>query len=159
MENRVGDHIPSENEINAEVKSLDAMRKKTDAFGCSLSVEERRTRTRFRPGGEKVVADVARIAKKYGIDNDDTPVAGMLADLALAARVRPAAAAAQALADRFSDTEMEAESECWHACTALYSQLSERAKNNAELRAELADAKAFFATGKRRKLPPATPAT
>lgn len=153
MENRVGDHIPSENEIQAEVKALDAIRKRTDAFGCSLSVDERRTRTRFRPGGEKIVSDIARIAKKYGVDNDDTPVDGMLADLALAKRVRPAAAAAQAIADRFGDTEMEAESECWHACTALYSQLLERANNNAELRAELAETKGFFATGRRRKLP------
>jgi len=159
MENRVGDNIPSDTEIQNQVKTLEALLKKTEAFGCSLSVDERRTRLRFRPGGEKVVADVARLAHKYALDNPDTPVDGMLADLSLAQRIRPVAAAAQALADRYADTLMEAESEAWHAATALYSQLSERAKNNPTLAAELAEVKSFFATGKRRKLPAATPTT
>jgi hypothetical protein len=52
---------------------------------------------------------------------------------------------------------MEAESEAWHAATALYSQHSERAKNNPTLAAELAEVKSFFATGKHRKLPATAP--
>ena len=60
----------------------------------------------------------------------------------LAQRLRPVAAAAKALADRLSDTTMEAESEAWHAATSLYSQLTERARNNPSLAAELAEARA-----------------
>ena len=42
----------------------------------------------------------------------------MLADLSLAQRIRPVASAAQALADRYADSLMEAESEAWRAATA-----------------------------------------
>ena len=151
MEDRVGDPIPSEAEVKSEAKTIDGVYAKTEGYGCSLTKEERGTRAHIRPGGEKVVADVAHIADKYGIDNPDTPVAGMLADLLLAQRIRPASIAARALADRYEDTIMEAESECWHAATALYSLLVERAKHNPQLAGEIASLRAFFATGKRKK--------
>ena len=54
MENRVGDTLPSEAEIKAEVKAIEGVYGKTEAYGCSLTVDERRTRARFRPGGERV---------------------------------------------------------------------------------------------------------
>lgn len=151
MENLVGDHLPSEAEVGKLVKQLEDVAHKLEAFTIKLTPDARRMLPKFRPGGDEVVARVATLAKKHDVDNDDTPVAGMSADLALVRRLAPLVSAATQLAERLDDTTLQAQGECWHAATSLYSLLMARAKNNAALASELADTRAFFATGRRAK--------
>lgn len=153
MENRVGDTIPSAAEVTKLVKDVEAIGAKVAPYTVKLTPDERMRLVKFRPGGEAIVELVARLCGKYNVNSDDTPVDGMNADLELAARLRSLAAAADLLARTLDDTELEAEGECWHAATANYSLLSLMARNNAALAAELEPARAFFATGARRKKP------
>lgn len=157
MDNRVGDHLPAEAEISKAIKQLDDIKSKLAAYCVTLTPDERRSRLKFRPGGEAVVNKVAKLAKKYEVDNDDTPVAGMLDDMTLAARIASLASDASTVAQMLDDTLLQAQSEAWQAATSLYSQLRERARNNATLHAEMEELVAFFATGKRAKkaAPPA----
>lgn len=155
MENRVGDHVPTQPELDRQVKTLDDLRAKNAGWTVKLDAQQRKQAPKPRTGAEPKVRMIARLAVKYGVDSTDTPVDGMLADLELADRVTPVAQAAALLAETYDDTRLQAEAEYWHAATALYALLRDRARNNQELAKELEDVSQFFALGKRR---PKTPA-
>jgi hypothetical protein len=156
MDNLVGEQIPSEPEVKKQVQQLQEIAKRSEGWAVKLYPERRRQLLKFRPGGERVVERVARLAQKYSVDSDDTPVEGMLADLMLAQRLQPLVDAARILSGRYADTVLEAQAECWHAATALYTLLKARARDNRELAAELDEVTKFFAIGRRRPKPPAT---
>ncbi len=158
MKNLVGDHLPSDNEIAKLEKAIEDVVTKLTPFTVKLTPEERRGTLKFRPGGERVVQLVADLTKKYKLDDTDTPVDGMIADLALSQRLASLARVADLLAQLVDDTTLEAQSECWQAATALYSQLSLRARNNAQLATELAEATAFFASKRTKAAATATSA-
>lgn len=153
MDNRVGDTIPPEAEVAKLVRAIEAVAVKVERYTVKLTAQERKGLLKFRPGGEAIVELVARLAIKYKSNADDTPVDGMKADLELSQRLRPLTAAAELLARTLDDTELEAEGECWHAATANYTLLNLLARNNPTLASELEPARAFFATGPRRKKP------
>src|SRR5262245_53913345 len=80
MDNKVGDTIPSEREAAKLAAQLDALEKAIADFSVTLSAEERRRQLRFRPGGERAVQLVARLAQKYKLALRGAPIEGMLAD-------------------------------------------------------------------------------
>jgi hypothetical protein len=159
MEDRVGSHVPSENDVQKLVGQVESIVHKIREYAVALTPDERRSLTKFRPGGEAIVALVGQLAKKHGVDAEETSVEGMHADLLLAQRLAPLAGAADALAQLLDDTVLEAQGECWHAATANYSLLSVKAKNLPDLAESLAPARAFFATGRRRNKPSPPPTT
>ena len=106
---------------------------------------------KMRTGGEPIVADIAKLASDHGITLPQITVDGMLADLALAQRIRPLASAIAQLNQRLSDTVLEAQSECWWAATALYTSLLRVSSGDPVLAAALKPIVDFFAVGRRKR--------
>ena len=149
MENKVGDTVPSEDTINATNEELTKARQKLKPFLVSLSVEERRRALRFRPGGEAIVALMAKLARQTGVSLPGVSVEGMEGDLALSNGLSSVEENAQAFLDAVSDTRLQALSEAWWAATALYTSLSRVADSDPELARALKPATEFFAVGRR----------
>ena len=149
MENKVGDTVPSEDTLNATNEELTNARQKLKPFLVSLSVEERRRALRFRPGGEAIVALMAKLARQTGVSLPGVSVEGMEGDLALSKTLSSVEENAQVLLDAVSDTRLQALSEAWWAATALYTSLSRVADSDPELARALKPATEFFATGRR----------
>ena len=149
MENKVGDTVPSEDTLNATNEELTNARQKLKPFLVSLSVEERRRALRFRPGGEAIVALMAKLARQTGVSLPGVSVEGMEGDLALSKTLSSVEENAQVLLDAVSDTRLQALSEAWWAATALYTSLSRVADSDPELARALKPATEFFAVGRR----------
>jgi len=149
LENKVGDTVPSEDTINATNEELTKARQKLKPFLVSLSVEERRRALRFRPGGEAIVALMAKLARQTGVSLPGVSVEGMEGDLALSKTLSSVEENAQVLLDAVSDTRLQALSEAWWAATALYTSLSRVADSDPELARALKPATEFFAVGRR----------
>jgi hypothetical protein len=155
MENKVGAVIPSEREIAARRDETRAVIHGMERYTVELTVEQRKHLPKMRAHGEQMVPLIAQLARDYGIKVPGMDAEQMLADLTLAERVKPAQAEAAALAQRLDDTVLEAQGECWTAATALYSVLSSMAVRDGELANRLRPVTDFFATGRRKPVPPA----
>jgi len=149
LENKVGNSIPSAETVDATNDELTKARQKLQPFLVSLSVEERRRALRFRPGGEAIVALMAKLARQTGVSLPGVSVEGMEGDLALSQTLNSVEENAQVLLDAVSDTRLQALSEAWWAATALYTSLSRVADSDPELARALKPATEFFAVGRR----------
>lgn len=156
MENRVGSKIPSTSEVTKIVNEIEGIATKLSSFTIELTPEERRRVLRFRPGGEAVVELVGELVTKRGVSLPNISVDDMNADLDLAQRLAPIAAALSGLTQVVADTMLEAHAECWYAATAFYTVLSRLGGTEPKLMRELRPAIEFFAQGKRA--PKSTPA-
>lgn len=154
MQDKVGSKVPSSEEVTNLVADVRSLSDRVAAYTVTLSAEERASTVKMRTGGESVVANVGSLAQSHGITLPNVSVDGMIADLALAQRIRPLATAVGQLCQRLDDTVLEAQSECWWATTALYTALSRVAGADASLESELKPVVDFFATGRRRKSAP-----
>jgi sugar (pentulose or hexulose) kinase len=149
MENRVGDNLPTEQQLAAWKAALDTLFAEMKPFMTKLSKDEKQHLLQFRPGGEKIVALIATLAEKYGIHLADMPVAGMRSDLQLSQVLAPVVGQLALMASWGDDTLAAARSEAWQATTGNYSVLSRVAESNASLAEELKPAKQFFARRKK----------
>ena len=153
--------VPTEKQVEALIAGVTAIQKQLEGFTISLTNAQRRATTKMRPGGEKIVAAVAKLAVERGLVLPEVNIDDMAASLELADRLRPLGDTTRALLRRLDDTITNAQSDCWWSATALYTMLSRVAAASPDLQAALQPATAFFARGKRRKGPatPVTPAT
>jgi hypothetical protein len=145
MKNRVGSVIPSAEEIQQLVKDIEAFAAKIEKFTLMLSTEERQRTTKMRVRGERVVELVGSLAAGRQIAMSSISVNEMNADLVLAQRLAPLAPLLDTLAQRVSDTILEAQSECWWAAMAFYAALTRLADVDPELEDALKPAVEFFA--------------
>lgn len=150
MENRVGDKIPTQEQVETIRTKLEEVLADVSPFGRDLTGDQRQGTTKFRPGGERIVELVCDAAARRNVSLPGISVEGIKADLTLAQRTRPLIKDAQAVADRLGDTALEAESECWWATLALYTALVRLADTDPALKNELAPAVDFFAKGRRK---------
>jgi hypothetical protein len=154
MEDKVGEVIPSEKEIAKLVEEIEAVEKKIEKYTVALSSEQRTGTTKMRIGGENVVGQVGTLANNHGLKLPKISVEGMNADLTLAQRIRPLAAAAARLSQRLDDTVLEAQSECWWAATAFYTALARIASADPVLEKAMEPLIKFFAVGRRQPKEP-----
>ena len=157
MLNRVGDVVPTEQQVESLVEDVVAIQKRIEKFTVSLTREERVSSAKMRTGGEGVVGAVGQLAEEHEIALPQITVQGMTADLTLAQRLRPLAEAARQLSQRVDDTILTAQSECWWSATAFYTTLARVAAVSPTLQEALRPIVDFFAQGPRKKAPPATP--
>lgn len=151
MHAMVGDTIPSEKEVEQLVAQIRAIEAKLEKYTVLLTVDQRKTTTKMRSGGEAIVPQVGALATEHGVALPGVTVDGMLADLTLAQRLAPLSAAIQGLQRRVDDTVLEAQSECWWAATALYSALARASGATPKLESALKPIVDFFAIGRRVK--------
>ena len=145
MQNRVGNVIPSAEEIQQLVKDIETFAAKIDKFTLMLSAEERQRTTKMRARGERVVDLVGSLAARHQVALPRISVGDMNADLVLAQRLAPVASALETLTQKVSDTILQAQSECWWAAMAFYSALTRLSDVDAELEDALKPAIEFFA--------------
>ena len=150
MQDRVGDTIPSEKEIDGLIKDIEAIEAKVKKYSVLLTKEERGATTKFRKGGELIVGTLAVLAEQHGIKLPKISAEGMKADLLLAQRIRPLSVAVEGLRQRLDDTVLEAQSECWWAATAFYTALSRMVDADPKLEAAMGPIVEFFAIGRRK---------
>jgi hypothetical protein len=153
MKNRVGNVIPSAEESQQLVKDIETFAAKIEKFTLMLSSEERQRTTKMRVRGERVVELVGNLAARRQIAMAHISVGDMNADLVLAQRLAPLAPLLEGLAQRVSDTILQAQSECWWAAMAFYSALTRLADVDPELEDALKPAVEFFARRPRHEPP------
>lgn len=153
MQNRVGNVIPSEQDIEQLVKDIESVAERMEQFTVMLSAEERRHTTKMRARGNEVVELVGDLATRHEVALPRISVDDMRDDLALAQRLAPLAKALDNISQKVADTILLAQSECWWAATAFYSALTRLADADPELEAALKPAIEFFA--RRRRSEPA----
>lgn len=157
MENKVGDELPTEAEVEEAVKAVQKVLDKTARYLISLNKDQRSAALKPRTGYALVVPQIAALAKRHGVALPGVSVDAMQADLALVQRLEPLASIADTLSQRVGDTQLQAASECWYAATALYSSLARVASASADLEREIAPVVDFFAIGRRKSPKPSTP--
>lgn len=153
MEDRVGNPVPSEQEVSAWVTDTDALRAKLQKYCVALTSEERKRAVKFRPGGDAVVALVGKLLDEHEIRLPDVSSEAMNADMLVARRLGTLRASVASLLQLIDDTVLEAESEAWWSTTAGYTALARVSKGNARLEADLKPVVSFFRIGKRTKKP------
>ena len=153
MQNRVGNVIPSEQEIQRLVKEVESLGEKIQKFTLRLSAEERQRTTKMRASGERIVELVGTLATRNEVSLPRISVEDMKNDLVLAQRLAPLAQALQNVSQTVSDTILQAQSECWWATTAFYSALARLSDVDPQLEGALKPAVEFFA--RRRRIQPA----
>lgn len=154
MENKVGDELPTEAEVEEAVKALQKVIDKTERYLVTLNKDQRTAALKPRTGYALVVPQIARLATRFGVTLPGISADDMLADLTLVQRLAPLSAAVEDLAQRIHDTQLQAASECWYAATALYTSLARVAPSAPGLERELAPVVDFFAVGRRKATPP-----
>lgn len=153
MQNKVGTQVPSAAVIETAVRSVESARESVARQTISLTPDQRKSALKIRPGGERMVALLADLARKSGVDLPDMPIDAMERDLELAQALQPLSTAASTLQQRVDDTILEAQAECWHAATAYYTILQRMSSANPALADQLKPVRDFFATGRRRTAP------
>lgn len=151
MDNRVGDKLPSDNELATIVADIASIKARIAKWGVHLSADERQGATKLRGGAEELAPRLVALAAKNKVEIRGIPLDGMSDDLALARSMRPVEQAIGELAQIAADTRLEASSEAAQAFFAYYSRLSQMAETDAELEAEMAPLTAVMANGRRRK--------
>src|SRR6516162_2817602 len=105
MDHKLGHVIPSNHEIETVIQDLAAIRMRIARFVVTLTTEERKRTTKFRPGGEEIVERLERIAKEVGVTAlPKITVEDMHRDLELVRRLRPLQQAVDELQRQVSDT-------------------------------------------------------
>ena len=150
MENKVGDTVPSEQEVAALVKKIETVTADLRKVCVNLSKDARQSATRMRSGGENIAALVGKLATDHQLMLPGISVEGMKDDLLLAQRLAPVVTVAEELSQLLADTTLEARSEAWWAATAYYTVLSRMTDANPALEASLQPAVDFFALGRRK---------
>ena len=155
MQNRVGNDIPSEKDIQQMVKEIEGVGDKLKKFTLLLSAEERQRTTKMKTNGEPIVDLVGGLAQQHQVGLPRISVDEMQDDLTLAQRLVPLQVALENIAQRIADTILQAESECWWAATAYYTALTRLADADPELERSLKPAVEFFAKRRGRNGLPA----
>jgi hypothetical protein len=151
MENRVGDHVPSEATVDKLVAEVDGIGDKTEKYTVSLTPDERQRALKMPGGGEDIARLIAKLMRKHDVSLPGISPEDIEADLVLATRLAPLAEALATRLRRVQDGILEAESECWYATTAGYTALARLAGGDAKLAHDLKPAMDFFGVGKKRK--------
>ena len=155
MKNRVGNVMPSDQEIQRLLKDVQNLAARIEKFTVTLSAEERQRTTKMRAQGERIVEMVGDLATRNEVSLPRISVEDMKNDLTLAQRLAPLAQALESVSQTVSDTILQAQSECWWAATAFYTALSRLSDADAQLEGSLKPAIEFFARRRRSEPLPA----
>ena len=155
MKNRVGNVMPSDQEIQRLLKDVQNLAARIEKFTVTLSAEERQRTTKMRAQGERIVEMVGDLATRNEVSLPRISVEDMKDDLTLAQRLAPLAQALEGVSQTVSDTILQAQSECWWAATAFYTALSRLSDADAQLEGALKPAIELFARRRRSEPLPA----
>ena len=151
MENLVGEHIPSEAEVEKMLKDIEGIGAKLAKCTHVLSPEARQKALKPPDGSESTTKLIAKLLTKHKVSLPSISAEEMEADQLLAERLEPVVEALASLLRRVQDTILEAGHERWYATTAGYTALVRIMATNAQLEADLKPALDAFGVGRKRK--------
>jgi hypothetical protein len=137
MENRVGDNVPSQKQLDEMLKQLSTLVARIQEFCLTLQKDERPFTLKPHKGAEQLAEQTYNLAKRYGITVKNVPLEGMMNDLHLAAQIQPFDALFNLGAQLTADTALQAKSEYFTAFLAYYGALVAAAEHDAALAAEI----------------------
>jgi hypothetical protein len=158
MQNRVGDTIPSAEQLLEYLQAVKKVSEWLRTFGLSVSSDERRALLHARRNAEPMVQRVHDLAIQYGVSLPQASLQGMQSDLRLRGALHPITAELEIARTLAEDTMGVAESEMWEAFLLYYGILSTMAARIPDLENELRPVREFMAHGKRRGAGGAGPA-
>jgi hypothetical protein len=150
MENRVGDVVPSEAEIEELLKDIGGLRSKLEKYGDFLSPEARQSTLKPPEGSEATSRLITKLLTAHKVSLPGVDPADIEADRLLAERLAPVAAELGSLQRLVQDTILQANHERWSATTAGYTSLVRTMDANPELREALKPALDAFGVGRKR---------
>jgi hypothetical protein len=157
MQNLVGEHVPSEGEIQKIIKDIEAIDAKLEKYTHSLNAESRQRALKPPDGSEATTKLIAKLMTKHGVSLPNISAEDMEADRLLAERLQPVAETLTALLRKVHDTLLEAGHERWYATTAGYTALVRLVATDPALETALKPALEAFGVGRKRKPRAASP--
>jgi hypothetical protein len=137
MENKVGDNVPSQKQLDDMLKQLASLVDQIKEFCVTLQKEERAATAKPHKGTESLATQTYNLAKRYGITVKNVPLEGMMNDLRLASQIQPFDTLFNLGAQLAADTTLQAKSEYYTAFLSYYGALSAAAEHDAALAAEM----------------------
>jgi hypothetical protein len=150
MENRVGDVVPSEADIEKLLKDIAGFRSRLEKYGDLLSPEARQSTLKPPEGSEATSKLIAKLLTAHKVSLPGIDPADIEADRLLAERLAPVATELGSLQRLVQDTILQANHERWSATTAGYTSLVRTMDANPELREALKPALDAFGVGRKR---------
>lgn len=157
MDNRVGDDIPTPQQLAELLKKLNDVISELHKFCVVLSKDERRSLLRGRKDSEPMVQKIYDICKKHNVTVPGIPLEGMLNDMRLVQAARPFEAAFELGARMADDTGAQADTEMWQAFLTHYGVLQTMSARNPEIAEELKPVVEFMRARRRAPAPPPEP--
>jgi hypothetical protein len=148
VQNRVGQVIPSEAEIQKLLGMIRTVEKELSKVTLELMPDERQRTLKPRKGGADAAETLAQVAEDKNASTPGVSIEAMRRDFTLARRLRLVAEALAKVGRRVDDTILVAEGEGWHAATAIYANL-QRA-DDAEIQNAIQPVVELFAKKKAR---------
>lgn len=150
MENRVGDVVPSEAEVEKLAKDLSSVEARLAKLGSVLTPEERQGALKPPDGSETTTKLIVQLLQKHNVSLPGIKAEDIEADLLLAARLAPLGDALTRIQRLLQDIVLQANSERWSATTAGYTALVRTMDADPALRQALDPALKAFGVGKKR---------
>jgi hypothetical protein len=149
IENRVGDNVPAQEQIDQVVEQIKAHLEFFKTFCVYLSEAERGSRLTPRTGSDGHFNAVLDLSVQHGQSVPGVPLEGVRRDYQLYQRLAPLAAVIEPLSRLIVDTYRQAGHEYWKGFLAYYGALANAAKYSPEVAQSLKDVVDFMATGPR----------
>jgi hypothetical protein len=135
--------------IDEAVSLVDQARALVSDGSTPLTPKERQRLLKLRKGGEKLIPQIAALAKANGLELSSHPIDAMTAAMQTAQNHAQVLARSTVLLKTIEDNVLRAHAEAWDTATLLYSMLRPLAKRDGNVAKTLAPIKAFLALGKR----------
>jgi hypothetical protein len=107
-------------EVETCLQHLQAIADVLAPYAVTLTTAQRRSTTKLRKGGEKIIPLMGRMAKRAGIASSVVNVEVMQKQVDLANALVPLLAQAKELTDTIGDTVLSANSNAWGSATTLH---------------------------------------
>jgi hypothetical protein len=150
MENRVGNVIPTKEQVSEFTTKLRDVLAFIKTFGVVLSDDERTSRSHPRKNSDTHVETVLKLAGEYGLSLPNAPIQGVRDDFDLVSRIEPMLPQLPLLQQTLKDTIAQAEHEYWEGFLAYYGALVSMSSRIPELAIALKEVIDFMSIGKRK---------
>jgi hypothetical protein len=151
MQNLVGEHVPSEAEVEKILKDIDNLSARLAKYTIHLSAESRQKALKPPDGSESTTKLIVKLMKSHNVSLPNISAEDMEADRLLAERLEPVVVALGKVQRKVQDTILEAGHERWYATTAGYTALVRLIGIDPGLETDLKPALDAFGVGRKRK--------
>jgi hypothetical protein len=137
--------VIGEAEVKACFDHLQAIGHVLAPYAVTLTAAQRKSATRLRKGGDKVIPLMSRVATNVGVGGAAFDIDAMQRQVELANTLLPLLTSAKTLTDTLADTVLAANSKAWASATTLHGVLKRMSKDKPSMRRDMEVVSAVFA--------------